>query len=108
MSELKDQLLAYFQEDATHPLAVEAIQEIFSAEASEDLMELMKALNELEEEGELVRTRKNRYGLPEKMNLIRGTVQMHAKGFAFLIPDDEAKDDVYINSHDLMSAMNGD
>ncbi len=108
MSELKDQLLAYFQEDATHPLAVEEIQEIFSAESSEDLMELMKALNELEEEGELVRTRKNRYGLPEKMNLIRGTVQMHAKGFAFLIPDDEAKDDVYINSHDLMSAMNGD
>lgn len=71
-------------------------------------MELMKRLNELEEEGELVRTRKNRYGLAERMNLVRGTIQMHAKGFAFLIPDDEDKDDVYINSHDLMSAMNGD
>lgn len=108
MSELKKDLLNYFQEEATHPLSIEEVQEIFSAESSEELMELMKRLNELEEEGELVRTRKNRYGLAERMNLVRGTIQMHAKGFAFLIPDDEDKDDVYINSHDLMSAMNGD
>src|SRR5699024_3043824 len=65
-------------------------------------------LNKLEEEGQLVRTRKNLYGLPEKMNLIRGKVEMHKKGFAFLIPDDESEKDVYIHSSDLSSAMNND
>src|SRR5699024_12784583 len=52
--------------------------------------------------------RKNLYGLPEKMNLIRGKVEMHKKGFAFLIPDDESEKDVYIHSSDLSSAMNND
>src|SRR5699024_5890071 len=69
---------------------------------------LVKTLNKLEEEGQLVRTRKNLYGLPEKMNLIRGKVEMHKKGFAFLIPDDESEKDVYIHSSDLGSAMNND
>src|SRR5699024_1628350 len=74
----------------------------------EDFKVLVKTLNKLEEEGQLVRTRKNLYGLPEKMNLIRGKVEMHKKGFAFLIPDDESEKDVYIHSSDLSSAMNND
>src|SRR5699024_2158784 len=40
--------------------------------------------------------------------LIRGKVEMHKKGFAFLIPDDESEKDVYIHSSDLSSAMNND
>src|SRR5699024_4940627 len=75
---------------------------------SEDFKQLVISLNELEETGELVRTRKNRFGLPEKMNLIRGKIQMHKKGFAFLIPDDEEQTDVYIHHSDLASAMNND
>ena len=35
-------------------------------------------------------------------------MQAHAKGFAFLIPDDRDHPDVYINANDLNSAMNGD
>src|SRR5699024_7617699 len=65
-------------------------------------------LNSLEDSGELVRTRKNRYGLPEKMNLILGRIQMHNKGFAFLLPEEEGVEDIYINPSDLNSAMNGD
>lgn len=30
MSELKKDLLNYFQEEATHPLSIEEVQEIFS------------------------------------------------------------------------------
>ena len=41
------------------------------------------------------------------MNL-RGRLQAHAKGFAFLIPDDREHPDVYIHANDLKSAMNGD
>ncbi|RCW67029.1 ribonuclease R [Saliterribacillus persicus] len=107
-SEWKLQIQDYFNEKATRPLSVEEIQEIFELEGSTDFTELVKALNELEDEGMLIRTRKNRYGLPEKMNLVRGTIQMHAKGFAFLLPDEEDRDDVYINHADLSSAMNGD
>ncbi|WP_208588085.1 ribonuclease R [Gracilibacillus suaedae] len=108
MESLQQQILNFFNENATKPLSVQEIEEVLELEDADQFTELMKALNALEESGELIRTRKNRYGLPEKMNLIRGTIQMHAKGFAFLIPEDEGMEDVYINHADLASAMNGD
>ncbi|MFC4557452.1 ribonuclease R [Virgibacillus kekensis] len=98
----------YFNEHREKPLAVEEIESELELNGPDEFKELVKALNELEESGELVRTRKNRFGLPEKMNLVRGRIQMHAKGFAFLIPDDENQTDVYIHHSDLASAMNND
>src|SRR5699024_301141 len=73
-----------------------------------EFKELVKTLNELENKGELVRTRQNYYGLPDKMNLVRGTIDMAKKGFAFLIRADESAQDIYINSSDLGTAMNND
>ncbi|ASF40348.1 ribonuclease R [Halobacillus halophilus] len=107
-TDLKQQILTFFKETASKPLSVQELEETMEFEETNEFKDLMKALNELEEEGELVRTRKNRFGLPEKMNLIRGRIQMHAKGFAFLIPDEEDKDDVYLHHSDLHSAMNND
>ncbi|MDC3412299.1 ribonuclease R [Aquibacillus sp. 3ASR75-11] len=108
MNEMKEEIANYFRENASKPLSVQEIEEILELKDPEEFKLLMKSLNELEEAGELVRTRKNRYGPPERMNLIRGKIQMHAKGFAFLIPDQEDQDDVYINHSDLHSAMNND
>ncbi len=105
---MKDRLLTFFNETDTRPLSVEEIEERLEIEGAEEFTELVKALNELEESGDLVRTRKNRYGLPEKMNLVLGRIQMHSKGFAFLIPEEDGQDDIFINPSDLNSAMNGD
>ncbi|UOQ94320.1 ribonuclease R [Halobacillus shinanisalinarum] len=107
-TELKQQIREYFNETASKPLSVQELEDALELTDTNEFKDLMKALNSLEEEGELVRTRKNRFGLPEKMNLIRGKIQMHAKGFAFLIPEDDDKDDVYIHHSDLHSAMNND
>ncbi|OZU88725.1 ribonuclease R [Virgibacillus indicus] len=105
---MKDRIREFFKENGTKPLAVDELEEALEIEDAVEFKELVKALNELEDAGELVRTRKNRFGLPEKMNLVRGRIQMHAKGFAFLIPDDEDQTDVYIHHSDLASAMNND
>lgn len=105
---IKESIRNFFKENGTRPLSVEELEGKLGFTHSEDFKELIKSLNELEETGELVRTRKNRFGLPEKMNLVRGKVQMHAKGFAFLIPDDDEQKDVYIHHSDLASAMNND
>ncbi len=107
-NDLEKQILQVFKETASKPLSVEELEESLNLEDSGEFTDLIKALNSLEEAGELVRTRKNRFGLPEKMNLIRGRIQMHAKGFAFFIPDEEDKDDVYLHHSDLNSAMNND
>ena len=105
---MQERVRNYFNEHSEKPLAVHELEEALELEQAVEFKELVKALNELEESGELVRTRKNRFGLPGKMNLVRGRIQMHAKGFAFLIPDDDAQSDVYIHHSDLASAMNND
>jgi len=105
---LQEEILDYFKESGTRPLSVNELEEIFGMSQSDDFKELVKTLNELEYAGQLVRTRKNRFGLPEKMNLIRGKIEMNKKGFAFLIPEDENEQDIYIHSSDLSSAMNND
>src|SRR5690625_6704257 len=100
MSEsLKEQILTYFKESGTKPLTVHDLEEIFSMHDVDDYKTLIKTLNELEQSGQLVRTRKNRFGLPEKMNLLRGKIDMNRKGFAFLIPEDEHLQDVRSEEH---------
>src|SRR5690625_559902 len=109
MSEqMKNKILTYFKEDISRPLSVSELEVALELDDARMFKELVISLNELEEAGELVRTRKNRFGLPERMNLIRGKIEMNKKGFAFLIPDDDSLDDIYIHHSDLMSAMNND
>lgn len=106
--ELKHDIINYFKESGTKPLTVHELEDIFAMHDVEEFKVLVKTLNELEMDGLLIRTRKNRYSLPEKMNLIRGKIDMNRKGFAFLIPDEEGVDDVYIHASDLNSAMHQD
>lgn len=106
--ELKHDIINYFKESGTKPLTVHELEDVFAMHDVEEFKVLVKTLNELEMDGLLIRTRKNRYSLPEKMNLIRGKIDMNRKGFAFLIPDEEGVDDVYIHASDLNSAMHQD
>ena len=96
------------REKAYKPMTVQELEQSFGLEGADAFKAFLKLLNELEEEGKIYRTRNNRYGVPERMNLLRGRVQAHPKGFAFLIPDEPDHPDVYIHANDLKSAMNGD
>ena len=106
--DIKDKVLTYMKEEAYKPLTVKELEEAFEIEDAEDFKYLVKTLVQLEEKGYIVRTRSNRYGLPERMNLIRGTLSGHPKGFAFLLPDEPGLDDVFIPPHDKNGAMHGD
>ncbi|MDR4889580.1 ribonuclease R [Fredinandcohnia sp. QZ13] len=103
-----NKLLEFMKEEAYKPLTVQELEVAFGISGSEDFKEFVKALVVMEEQGLVVRTRSNRYGLPEKMNLVRGTLTGHAKGFAFVVPDDKTMDDVFIPPNELKNAMHGD
>ncbi|NDI36552.1 ribonuclease R [Chengkuizengella sediminis] len=104
----EEQLLSFMREDAYKPMSYKELEQHFQVEGAEQFRSFLKLLNELETNGMIIRTRTDRYGVPERMDLIRGKIQAHAKGFAFLLPDDKDQTDVYIHANDLMSAMNGD
>ncbi|OLN23965.1 ribonuclease R [Domibacillus antri] len=103
-----DRLLTYMKEESYKPLTVQELEEVLGIEGSDGFRDFVKSLVYMEERGLVVRTRANRYGLPEKMNLVRGKISGHAKGFAFLIPDEQGMDDVFIPPHETKGALNGD
>jgi ribonuclease R len=86
-----DKLLAFMKEEAYKPLTVQELEEAFGIADSSEFKDFVKALVVMEEQGLVVRTRSNRYGLPEKMNLVRGKLTGHAKGFAFVVPEDKVR-----------------
>lgn len=110
MNELKQKILTFITEEAERPVSVDDISEAVFNETvtSEMFTDLMKTLNDLEDDGRIMLTRKNKYVSPARAGLVRGKVQMHKKGFAFLIPDEEGIKDLYLHPHDLNGAMNGD
>ena len=73
-----------------------------------DRRDLKQVLNELTLSGEIIKTRGNRYGLPEKMDLETGIFQAHPQGYGFVIPEKKGKTDVYISMRSTLDAMNGD
>ena len=103
----KDKILAFMKDEAYKPLTFKELLQVFEIEGKMKKA-LLVALNELEDEGKIIFTRSERYGVPEKMNLVKGTLEGHQKGYAFLIPDDKNLKDLFISPVDMNGAMHGD
>ncbi|WP_280769471.1 ribonuclease R [Salipaludibacillus daqingensis] len=104
----KEGILHYMKHEADKPLSIKEMEAAFGLEDSSQFKAFVKTLNELEENGDIVQTRTNRYGLPEKMDLFRGEVIMHPKGFAFVKTEVEGMDDIFIPGSEMNEAMNKD
>lgn len=108
MANYEQELLDFMKETAYKPMTYQELEKHFGIEGAVEFKEFLKLLNKLEDEGKIIRTPNDHYGVPERMNLLRGKLQSHAKGFGFLIPDEKDHGDVYLHANDLKSAMNGD
>ncbi len=101
--------LLELMEDKSYKLStaqdLEAILQITDADG---FKELVRTLVLLEDTGDVSRSRNNKYGLSKKMGYVRGRLAGNARGFAFLIPDEEGLADVYISALGLNGAMHGD
>ncbi len=75
---------------------------------ADDRRELKQVLSELVLSGEIIKTRGNRYGLPEKMDLETGVFQAHTQGYGFVMPGKKGKTDIYISARSRIDAMDGD
>ena len=103
-----DRLLQFMKEESYKPMTVQELEEVLEIKESADFKNFVKALVQMEEQSLVIRTRNNRYGLPEKMNLVRGKLTAHAKGFAFVTPEEPGMDDIFIPPHETKNAMHGD
>ncbi len=68
---------------------------------------LRRRLIAMVRDGQLIKNRRNAYGLSAKMDLISGRISAHKDGFGFVIPD-QGRDDLYLSPRQMRSVMNGD
>jgi ribonuclease R len=103
----KKELLNFFKTRAGRPLLVREIMRQFKL-TSDDRSLLKRYLGELMTEGAIIKTRGNRFGLPEKMDLESGSYQAHSAGFGFVLPEKKGNTDIYIAAAARFDAMDGD
>jgi len=94
------------------PVSMKELVKVFAVPPEERAV-FKARIRRMVDEGVLVRVRGGRYGLASKMNLVTGTLQCHADGFGFVIPEKKVEGagreaDVFIGRRRLGGAMHGD
>jgi ribonuclease R len=97
----------FMLEKAYKPLTLDELAVAMNV-PEEEKEAFARLLDEMEAEGRIVQTRTKRYGVPERFNLVRGTLQGTSKGFGFVIPDTPGRADLYVHANDMNGAMDGD
>ena len=104
---LKEVILNFMKEEAYRPMEIPEIAKIFNINKNE-YKSFKKAIKTMEKEGLVSRDESDKIGLSERMGFITGKIEIHDRGFGFLIPDAEGMKDLFIGKNNLMGAMNGD
>ncbi|CNE77549.1 ribonuclease R [Yersinia nurmii] len=89
------------------PASREELATELNLSGEEPLEALRRRLRAMERDGQLVFTRRQCYALPERLDLLRGTVIGHRDGFGFLRVEG-SKDDFYLSSDQMKMAIHGD
>ncbi len=107
LEERKNRIVEFMREEAYKPLLLKELRTILDVPSS-DIEIFNQVISELENEGRIYKTNGNRYAIPARLNLVAGRIQGHERGFAFVIPDDEMLEDIFIPAESLNGAMHGD
>jgi ribonuclease R len=105
-----DQLLTLIRDRVEHPATIRELLQRLKI-PKEQRSSLTRLLKQLVESGHLIETRGNRYGLPDRMNLVVGRVQTNPRGFGFVVPDralEGVDGDIFIAGSNLNQAVHGD
>lgn len=101
----RELILSYLTE-LGEPAPMEKIAADLQVEV-EDGESLSRRLRAMERDGQLLRNRKEAYGVAERMEMIRGRISGHPDGFGFLIPA-EGGDDLFISPKQMRKVLHGD
>ena len=105
--EIKKVILEFMKERAYNPMTAEELLDNLELQRM-DAADFLQILRDMESEGDIIKTRKKRYGIPEKMDLVVGRLQCNQRGFGFVLPRDEMYEDIYIPADGINGAMHND
>lgn len=112
------EILKFMRESVYRPLTMKELIKSFNIPL-EERSSFRRLIRGLASDGEIIKIKGDRFGLPEKMNLVTGVVQGHPDGYGFVIPEacsdpesssGESKggEDLFINPRNMREVMHGD
>lgn len=104
---IRENILEFMREKAYSPMLDIELANVFEIEP-QDIGDFYAVLDDMEKKGEIIKTKKHRYAAPERMNLMVGKLQVHGKGFGFVLSELEGYGDVFISPSDMNGAMHND
>lgn len=104
----KDGILDYMRQSSYKPLEYNELVGKLDVSQGDDEVRFKKCLGQLEKDGYIIRTRKNKYGLPEMMNLTRGVIRLNARGYGILLPEEPGRPEIFVYGKKLNGAMHND
>jgi ribonuclease R len=99
-------ILQYLEERGM-PLTLDELRAEWGLEGDWEIEALSRRLRAMERDGQLIRNRREGYGLVTKMNLVTGRVIGHGEGHGFLIPD-EGGDSLFLSPRQMRKLLHGD
>ena len=106
----RDDLLRLIKDGVHHPATARELAQLLRVPRDER-NSFKRQLKALVTDGALLQIRGNRFGLPEKMDLVVGRLQTNPGGFGFVVPEHAERgerSDIYIAASHLTEAMHGD
>jgi len=92
-----------------HGVPVKKVDLIKILEIQDDeIIFFEKRIRAMERQGQILINRKDVLCISKKINLSSGRVMGHPDGYGFLIPDDEAMDDVFLSPREMSQVFNKD
>ncbi|MGX2951256.1 ribonuclease R [Ursidibacter sp. B-7004-1] len=88
------------------PMSKEELLATFNIDDEDRQEAIRRRLRAMENDGQLVFTKRRRYALPEKMDLLKGMVIGHRDGYGFL--QVEGDDDWFIPNNQMVRVLHGD
>lgn len=110
---LKQSVEEIIKQPDYEPMSVSDFQDALGLDSADSFRDLIKVLVELEQNGLIERTKKDRYQRKEKSKdkthqLVKGKLSQNKKGFAFLRPEEEDREDIFIPPNKINRALDGD
>jgi ribonuclease R len=100
-------LLQHIRQAVHHPATARELMQVLRV-PREERAAFKRQLKTMVTSGDLLQIRGNRFGLPEKMDLIVGRLSTNPGGFGFVVPEHGDSGDIYIAAANLTEAMHGD
>lgn len=102
----RDELLAAVSQQLK-PLAYDEVLQHFKLTDPRQHIGVKRRLRAMERDGQLVYTKGDAYGLPERMNLQKGKVIGHREGFGF-VQLEQGGADMFLPHHQMQLVLHGD